>query len=62
MLSRFVPTFDTLFLSVKETDASDLTRTDHPLGWLLTVLQKEHADTVGDKRRVAASDDAPQRA
>ena len=44
-LSRFVPTFDTLFLSVKETDASDLTRTDHPLGWLLTVLQKEHADT-----------------
>ena len=45
MLPRFVPTFDTLFLSVKETDASDLTRTDHPLGWLLTVLQKEHADT-----------------
>ncbi|MDE0682568.1 MAG: Rpn family recombination-promoting nuclease/putative transposase [Candidatus Poribacteria bacterium] len=43
-LARFVPTFDTLFLSVKEMAASDLTRTDHPFGWLLTVLQQEHAD------------------
>ena len=44
MFSRFVPTFDILFLSVKETDESDLTKFDHPLGWLLTVLQKEHAN------------------
>lgn len=44
MFSRFVPKFDILFLSVKETDAADLTQTDHPLGWLLTVLQKEHAN------------------
>ena len=43
-LVRFVPKFDTLFLSVKETDAADLTKTGHPLGWMLTVLQKEHAD------------------
>ena len=43
-LTRFVPTFDILFLSVKETAASHLTRTGHPFGWLLTVLQKEHAD------------------
>jgi predicted transposase/invertase (TIGR01784 family) len=43
-LARFVPTFDTLFLSVKKTAVSDLTRTDHPFGWLLTVLQQEHAD------------------
>ena len=42
--ARFVPKFDTLFLSVKETNEADLTKTDHPLGWLLTVLQKEHAD------------------
>ncbi len=35
---------DTLFLNVKETDAANLTRTGHPLGWLLTVLQKENAD------------------
>ena len=41
LLSRFVPTFDTLFLSVKETDEADLIKTGHPLGWLLTVLQKE---------------------
>ncbi len=43
-LGRFVPNFDTLFLSVKEADETHLTKTDHPLGWLLTVLHKEHAD------------------
>lgn len=43
VLSRFVPKFDTLFLGVKDTDESELTKTDHPLGWLLTVLQKEQA-------------------
>ena len=44
VLSEFVPKFETLFLSVKDTDAVELTRTDHPFGWLLTVVQKEHAD------------------
>ena len=44
VLSRFVPTFDTLFLGVKAADPSDLTKTGHPLGWLLSVLQKEHAE------------------
>ena len=44
VLSRFVPAFEILFLSVKETDVSDLTRSDHPFGWLLTVLQQEHSD------------------
>ncbi|MDE0299115.1 MAG: Rpn family recombination-promoting nuclease/putative transposase [Candidatus Poribacteria bacterium] len=43
VLSRFVPKFDTLFLGVKDTDESELTKFDHPLGWLLTVLQKEQA-------------------
>jgi len=43
-LSRFIPKFDTLFLSVKETDETTLTKTDHPFGWLLTVLQKEFAN------------------
>ena len=50
VLSRFVPTYDTLFLSVKETEASDLTKTGHPLGWLLSVLQQEHADVDAIKR------------
>ena len=45
VLSEFVPKFETLFLSVKDTDATELTRTDHPFGWLLTVMQKEHAET-----------------
>ena len=43
VLSQFVPKFDTLFLSVKDTDVTDLTKTDHPFGWLLTVFQKEGA-------------------
>ena len=42
-LSRFVPKFDALLLSVKETEESELTKTNHPLGWALTVLQKEGA-------------------
>ncbi len=44
ILERFVPSFDTLFLGVKETAAEALTQSGHPLGWLLRVLQKEHAD------------------
>ena len=44
VFSRFVPQFDTLFLGVKETDETNLTKSNHPLGWLLTVLQKEQAD------------------
>ncbi len=43
-LSRFVPSYDSLLLSVKEADEATLTRSGHPLGWLLTVLQKEKAD------------------
>ncbi|MDE0400797.1 MAG: Rpn family recombination-promoting nuclease/putative transposase [Candidatus Poribacteria bacterium] len=44
ILERFVPSFDTLLLGVKETKAEALTQFGHPLGWLLRVLQKEHAD------------------
>ena len=44
VLSEFIPKFGTLFLNVKDTDTIELTRSDHPFGWLLTVLQKEHAD------------------
>jgi hypothetical protein len=44
ILERFVPSFDTLFLGVKETEAEVLTQSGHPLGWLLHVLQKEHSD------------------
>ena len=44
ILERFIPSFDTLFLGVKETEAEVLTQFGHPLGWLLRVLQKEHSD------------------
>ena len=43
VLARFVPTFDTLFLGVKEVDQEVLTKPGHPFGWLLSVLQKEKA-------------------
>ena len=41
VLTRFVPTFDTLLLDVKATAPEELTQTGHALGWLLTVLQHE---------------------
>ena len=43
VLARFVPTFDPLFLGVKEVDQEVLTAPGHPFGWLLSVLQKENA-------------------
>jgi len=42
-LTPFVPTFEVLLLDVKHTPAAELTQTGQPLGWLLTVLQKESA-------------------
>lgn len=44
VLTRFVPTFDTLLLDVKATAPDELTQTHHPLGWLLSVLQHEESD------------------
>ena len=44
VLQRFVPTFDVLFLDVKHTESETLTQSGHPFGWLLRVLQEEHAD------------------
>lgn len=42
--SEHVPTFEILFLNVKEAEKSILTATDHLIGWLLLVLQMEKAD------------------
>lgn len=42
-LTPFVPTFEVLLLDVKHTPSEELTQTGQPLGWLLTVLQKETA-------------------
>ena len=44
VFKRFIPTFDTLLLDVKATAPDELTQIGHPLGWLLTVLQQEHAE------------------
>lgn len=43
VLSEFIPKFKILLLDVKATAPDTLTRTGHPLGWLLTILQKENA-------------------
>ena len=53
ILERFVPSFDTLFLGVKETEAAALTQAGHPLGWLLRVLQKEHSDETEIREALA---------
>ncbi|MDE0556827.1 MAG: Rpn family recombination-promoting nuclease/putative transposase, partial [Candidatus Poribacteria bacterium] len=44
ILTRFVPTFDTLLLDVKATAPDELTQNRYPLGWLLSVLQHEDSD------------------
>lgn len=51
VLTRFVPTFDTLLLDVKATDPDALTQTGHPLGWVLTVLRQEHANDPAAMRQ-----------
>ena len=58
VLTRFVPRFDTLFLGVKAADSASLTRSGHPLGWLLSVLQKEHSDKseIGEALVAAVSE------
>ena len=43
-LAPFVPTFKILFLDVKRMAGETLTESGHPFGWLLRVLQEEHAD------------------
>ena len=40
-MKPYVPSFKTLFLGVKHVNIDELTQTDHPFGWLMTVLQKE---------------------
>lgn len=43
-LERFIPRFDILFFDLKHTETEELRKNDTPLGWLLTVLQKERAE------------------
>ena len=44
VLTRFVPTFDTLLLDVNATDPAHLTQNGDPLGWLLTILRHEKSE------------------
>ena len=55
VLSRFIPSFDTLFLSVKDTDVVELTKTGSLFGWLLTVLQQERADHTSMRQAMQAA-------
>ena len=53
ILERFVPSFDTLFLGVKETEAEALTQFGHPLGWLLLCASKGACRRDRDKRSIS---------
>ena len=55
VLSEFIPKFKILLLDVKATAPDTLTRTGHPLGWLLTVLQKENAKEAEIERALIES-------
>ena len=44
-LARFLPRFDVLLLDVKREADEILLKSNHPFGWLLTVLKQEFADT-----------------
>ena len=43
-LSRFTPRFDVLLLDVKRAADEVLLKSNHPFGWLLTVLKEEDSD------------------
>jgi len=43
LLERFIPRHDTLFLDLKTTEPEQLTKENHPFGWVLQVIQKEEA-------------------
>ena len=44
LMTRFVPTFDTLFLTVKHTDTDEFLEQNHPFGWLMSVTQQVSAN------------------
>ncbi len=45
-LSRFLPRFDVLLLDVKRAADETLVRSDHPFGWLLTVLKEADSEDI----------------
>lgn len=55
LMASFVPTYETLFLSVKGEDIKKFTDVDHPFGWLMTVLQQEDADESSMREAMAAA-------
>ncbi|MCA1596749.1 MAG: Rpn family recombination-promoting nuclease/putative transposase [Chloroflexi bacterium] len=42
-MEQFIPAFDALLLRLKETSPEELTKSGHPFGYLLRVMQKEDA-------------------
>ena len=55
LMAPFVPTFETLFLGVKDEDIEKFAVVDHPFGWLMTVLQQENADETSMQEALAAA-------
>ena len=46
IMSPFVPTFETLFLGVKDTDTDEFLQQNHPFGWMMKVLQLVEEDNT----------------
>ncbi len=44
LMTRFVPTFEILFLAVKDTDIDQFLEQNHPFGWLMSVTKQVSAD------------------
>ena len=55
LMVSFVPTFETLFLGVKDEAKDKFTEVNHSFGWLMTVLQQENADEISMQEALAAA-------
>ena len=54
-MAPFVPTFEKLFLSVKNENIEKFTEVEHPFGCLMTVLQQENADETSMQEAMEAA-------
>lgn len=54
-MAPFVPTFEKLFLGVKNENIEKFTEVDHPFGWVMTVLQQDNADETSMYEALSAA-------
>ncbi len=54
-MAPFVPTFEKLYLGVKNENIEKFIEVDHPFGMLMTVLQQENADETSMHKALSAA-------